>query len=251
MMPNLFLIFLGLVLFVQLFWLVYLTLSFRRLKDEMNHFHHRSSVSRKSDTAAERLHHTVANLTEQFHDITRRLSRLEPPPGRSVSARLPDEYVENSLKPERTSLIRSPEVADNFSGTISSSGDDGFLHSVTSAFNRLAQDFQQSLLKDFSESYKPKTFAIQNGEFIENLEGPFWIIEIPDSGPSCLILPSGKVTKDWDKFYRSMQGLKAKDDLSDVFEIAEAGHLSVSDPAIGSLNAAHITLLQKGKLAGI
>ena len=252
-MPSLLQIIMAVILIAQFAWLTILTLSLRSFRNQTHHSRHRTSQPVKLDKAADRLPDTVASLELKFIKIIDRLKRLEAEVEADRHERNSQSDVYSEAMPELKSMLSAhpSQLDEPLSETAENSGDESLRRSIKLAFNRLAQDFQPSLLRDFLDSYEPKSFAIRSGEFIENSEGPFWIIDIPHSQSSCLILPSSKVAKDWDKFYRSMQGLKAQSDLSDVFEISEAGHLSLLDPAIGSRSGNYISLVEKGKLAGI
>ena len=99
-------------------------------------------------------------------------------------------------------------------------------------------------------SYAPKSVAFEGGYFSEQDGGKFWMIEL-DGMPHAIILPTGKVARDWEKLYRSMNGLAAQEAFGNVFDLQPGGSLKIGSAArTRKLNEGG-ALLGQGTLSGI
>lgn len=118
------------------------------------------------------------------------------------------------------------------------------------AYNSLAAAFEPQRRDQFVEQFHPKVCSFESGEFRENPDGNLWVIKVGGNS-DLLVVPIGKVARDWDKLYRKMQGMTAKSEFGDLFAFTEGGRFKLEAPARAADRFGRIELTAKGHLTGI
>lgn len=117
-------------------------------------------------------------------------------------------------------------------------------------YNALASEFSGIRRDKFLQSHNPVIVAFEHGRFVEQESGQFWLIE-DERGESSLVIPSGKVARDWEKLYRSMGGLTAKQTFEEVFDLEDGSSLLITNAAKAETLRVGGRLVEMGRMKGL
>lgn len=169
------------------------------------------------------------------------LSDVPPPPSP------PPDAVASTLSPAETEFDPEPEPAPK-AEPIAPPADDAA--AVLAAFNRLASNFDYENARTLEERWQPVAFrATETGDFDRVADGPLWLI--PGEGATHAVIPSLEVVRKWGKFYRSLAGASALQDLGQAYAITEGAMLAIETPALGRMDDDRLVIAAKGRLTGI
>lgn len=234
-------------------WLFWLTTKLRRTIHSLDI---EISKSRQREKRADvqlpdRNADDIQSLEQVVHRLVRRIERLEdigtrptwkPPsdasqPKEALGPQPPNERPVDRAFESRQGISECSRIEDT-------------KREVLQAYNSLAAAFEPDRRDEFVGRFHPEVFSYQNGSFHNDPEGNLWVIRLGTEG-SHLIMPSGKVARDWDKLYRKLQGMTAKNEFGELFDFTEGGYLKLELPALASERFGKLEFTSKGHLAGI
>lgn len=192
------------------------------------------------------LHSQISVLSRDIRALFRRLDDVErildsSPAQSQAGTRYTDTYQD--ARPMYEPVSRPPAEVEPPPST-------ALEEELREAYNALASSFATGVRDSFVAKYQPLTVAFSAGGFSETESGNFWLVAVPNS-QECVVLPSGKVARDWEKLYRAMNGMQAQQSLGEVFDVAAGGQLKVEAAARALQTNGSATLVRKGHLIGI
>jgi hypothetical protein len=244
---------LGLLLVISIIWLTLLTLSLRQARKELRATKDRWSIS--SQELRRCIQHLDALREEVQHRIAPRVDRLEDnaanwrAPTPPLVTPIPELNATKIGQPLQTKSYERIELASD------SPAQTGISHStwsdeIVNAFNLLAASFDQLSRDEFVSRYRPEQCRLEGIAFRPQNGGAFWVLT-EGAQSNAIILPSATVARDWDKFYRQMDGMHARDVLGGCFDISDGKRLRIETAAQGQRVLGQVELVSRGRLTGI
>lgn len=118
-------------------------------------------------------------------------------------------------------------------------------------YNSLSSKFSQEALERFSDVWRPITVEEAGDRLFENPDGPLWFIPDRYDANLGIVVPGGEAIRTWEKFYRSMHGMKAKSLLASIYAVREGPFLAIDKPALAHRGATGMRIVDKGELSGV
>lgn len=115
-------------------------------------------------------------------------------------------------------------------------------------YNRLSSDPRQ--LDTFEGRWVPKAASLEGDTIKLDDRGPLWLVR---SGLSyAAVLPGGDVLRQWEKLYKPVDGMTAKNLLSSLYQMDAGTTLMVQVVALARFETNEtLELAERGKLTGV
>lgn len=246
-LPLILLVLAGLVIFIWIFWLTFRVNELEKQAEAAPHFPTVDRTNNRLGNHIEQLQETLAKNRRDVDSFDRRLGELEQIV-RHLGSRLANPS--QSLSAFEATNYSTGGHASPPLGADAESERSVFDEEVLKAYNDLASSFDNVLRDAFVAKFSPSTVAFAAQHFSENESGKFWLI-VGQDGHRALVVPSGKVAREWEKLYRAMNGMQAQEALGGVFDIAPGGRLKVDAAAIAVNTSGAFALSQNGRISGI
>ncbi|WP_252259506.1 hypothetical protein [Erythrobacter aurantius] len=228
-------------------WLLFLTLKLGALDSEVEESNTKlrkldKKLMQDNRQRYNNLHSRIAELEDKLQSL-----RQE-----STAARYQLAKAEAVLPRENPTPTCS--TVDNGAHDIQGDGDvqgaRQFQDQLLADYNDLASEFTGVRRDNFVRKYSPVAVTHDAGRVVEQENGQFWLVRTARN-TDCILVPIGKIAREWEKLYRSMNGLTAKQTFGDVFELVPGGNFRVLEPALADPLSHGGAIKQLGKLQGI
>lgn len=123
---------------------------------------------------------------------------------------------------------------------------------LISDFNALAADPSVQAVETFAARWRTFTIKPSGGEvLVQSEDGHLWFVPDSDSSSSGTVLPGPELIQKWDKFYKSLAGASALDQLGPTYRLEEGASLAVKEPCIGYRQGLTVRVEKQGRLTGL
>lgn len=181
-----------------------------------------------------------------IHDLRERTESRESPAGlaRAVGP-------EPALRPRVSTAPPPPPLAPaqrSWAGEARGAPDPHLI----SDFNALAADPSEWAVEAFAARWRPSTVKTSGGEvLVQSEDGDLWFVADSASSSYGTVLPGPELVQKWDKFYKSLAGASALDQLGPTYRLEEGASFAVKEPCIGYRQGRTVRVEKQGRLAGL
>jgi hypothetical protein len=223
-------------------WLIYLTLSCRSLRHDLDWLLYIRDRELEDQRYERRVDQTAA--------LSPPRSPLPSEPQDRVSYRRPSHSPSPEPKDEPAAIRPVAPPPAQPPSPPSPPPAVSYEPQLISQFNALAADLTEEGVDSFKRRWHPELYKASEGQvLVKTDEGKLWFVRT--SGDSGVVLPSDHLVRQWDKFLRSASGLSARPFLGPTYTLEEGSRLAVRSPCLGQLQGRTVRVEQPGRLAGI